>query len=210
MWKRVILMFVAFTFAFGILFVSVFRTAAVKYEFNPSLSQSKSFIPGDDDTVIDYYLPYPGRILPDSPLWSIKALRDKLWLFINTNPSRKAELLLLFADKRIGSSVLLFTGGKYDDGFSALSKAEKYLEEASQKEEANRIAGYDTGDFLVKIANASLKHYQLTQEILSLAPDEVKPGIINLQVYSKKVFERSRNAMLDRGLKPPENPFDWE
>jgi hypothetical protein len=210
MWKRVVLIFFAFSFAFGVLFISVLRTASVRYEFNPLVSENGSFIAGDNNTLIDYYLPFPGKILPDSPIWPVKALRDKLWLAINTNPSREAELLLLFADKRIGSAILLFQKGEFDDGFSALGRAEKYLEEASLQEEENRKAGYDTNEFLAIIAKASLKHYQIEREILAIAPDEAKPSIINMEVYPKKVFERSRNALLAKGIEPPKNPFDWQ
>ncbi len=209
MWKQIFIVLLALSFAFAVLLISVFRTASVKYDFNPVVSGYQPILE-ETEPLIEYYLPYPGKILPDNPLWPLKALRDRLWLLINTNPMREAELMLLFADKRLGSSVTLFENGNFDDGFSSFTKAEKYLEEASIKEESNRMAGEQTTEFLIKIATASLKHYELGSYILRRSPDDAKPSIIKTQEYSKKTFERSRNALLEKGIDPPENPFDWE
>ncbi len=39
-------------------------------------------------------------------------------------------------------------------------------------------------------------------------PEEAKPIIIQSKDYSQKVFEDARNALLEKGLVPPENPFE--
>lgn len=196
-------------FAFGILLTSVFRTAAVKYEFSPTTSLPASQVLGEETAEIDYHLPYPGRVLPDSPLWPLKALRDKIWLWITTNPSRKAELKLLFADKRVAMSKILFEKGKPEVGFSTLTKGEKYLEEASREERENREGGIDTNEFLQRIALASLKHFQVMEELKEIAPEDARPGIGKTQDYAKGVYEEARNALLQKGQTPPENPFNW-
>jgi len=210
MWKKIILSAFTLITAFGILLISAFRTASVKYEFNPSNPEEVTTVLGDNTEQIDYYLPYPGKVLPDSPFWSLKSVRDRLWLKVNTNPSREAELYLLFADKRLGSSVILFEKDMDEAGLSTLTKAEKYLEEAHLKDIENRGMGYSSTDFLEKLAMASLKHYQVTKYLLNISTDGVKPGIIKSQEYSKKVFEEVRNALLDKRITPPENPFNWE
>lgn len=194
-------------FAFAVLFVSVFRTAAVKYEIEGRSQQTKT----SDDTPIDidYQLAFPGSVLPDSPLWPVKALRDKVWLWVTTSHTRKAELLLLFSDKRLGSAKVLFGKGSHSLALSTLTKAEKYLEEASRQEEINRKEGLETADFLERIAIASLKHYQVMQDILETTPEEAKSVIIQYQNYAKGAYEDARNALLEKGKKPPENPFYW-
>ena len=197
------------TFAFGVLFVSVFRTASVVYDFNPLNPEETTTVLGDSASQVDYYLPYPGKVLPDSPLWPLKAVRDKLWLLTNNNPSREAELNLLFADKRLGSAEILFEKGKPEIGLSTLTKAEKYLEAADNLEKKNRELGIDTDDFLVRIAKASLKHYEVATLILTVAPETAKPTIIKSQDYSKKVYENAKTTLLGRGRIPPENPFNW-
>ena len=110
---------------------------------------------------------FPGRVLPDSPFWPIKALRDKVWLWITTNPSREAELKLLFADKRLAMSQLLFEKEDYEVGYSTLTKAEKYLEEAGFAEKEGRKSGMDTSEFLERLATAALYHYQVISEFSS-------------------------------------------
>lgn len=211
MWKKVLVYITVILVAFAILFASILRTASVKFEVNDNLP-NKGFASLDEelgDVAIDYYLPYPGGVLPDSPLWPIKALRDKLWFSITTNATRKVELKLLFADKRLGSSQVLFQKGKTSDAISTLAKAEKYLEEVSLDEERLRKEEYDTTDLLYRLSNASLKHYQVMSALKKIVSPDVAQFITELQEYPKKSFERSKNGLLDNGIEPPENPFEW-
>lgn len=205
MWKKVLIVIFTLFFAFIILLASIFRSASVKYELN---SNSKpSFVASK--TYVNYDLASPGKVLPDSKLWPLKALRDRIWLLMTTNPSRKAELLLLLADKRLGASKILFEKGEVNIGLSTLTKAEKYLEESKKKEEENRKKGIDTSEFLQRIALASLKHYEIMESLYEVAPDEARPLIVVSETYAKKTFEEARNAILDKGITPPENPFKW-
>ena len=209
MFRKIVVSSLVLAFAFGILLISIFRTASVKYQFNNTGKQINAKVLEGVTELVDYNLPFPGKVLPDSPLWSLKALRDRIWLLVTTNPSRKAELKLLFADKRLGSAIVLFDKEKFEEGLTTLTKAEQYLEEAGWQEEENRKKGIETSDFLQILAKASLKHYEVMQNILTIAPEEAKPTIIQTQDYSKKVFENSRNALLEKGKSAPENPFDW-
>ena len=210
MFRKLAIILPVVIFAIGILFTSVLRTAEVKYEFSDTLSKSDNSpqILGAENIDIPYNLAYPGKVLPDSPLWSLKAFRDKIWLAITTNPGRKADLKLLFADKRIGMSKILFEKEKYEEGFSVLTKAEKYLEEALYQEEENREMGIDTSELLRRCNYASLKHQQTIEEILLLAPEDAKPSIIETKRYSKEVYEKTKQALQEKGLEAPKNPFN--
>jgi hypothetical protein len=210
MWRKIVLTTSALVLAILILSISILRTASVRYEFYDVKRVGDQKILGETDERIDYFLVFPGNVLPDSPLWPLKALRDRLWLSLTTNPSRKAELKLLFADKRLGSAQILFERNKPEIGLSTLTKAEKYLEEAGNQEEENRKNGLDTSEFLDRYSKASLKHYQVMEEITKVAPEDAMPTVIETEVYAKNAFELSRNALLEQGLKPPENPFDWK
>jgi hypothetical protein len=207
MFRRFTIISATLIFAFGILFTSILRTASVKYEF--SVPAVGGAVLGEETIQIDYFLAYPGRILPDSFLWPLKALRDRIWLAITTNSSRRAELRLLFADKRVAMSKILFEKGKPEVGFSTLTKAEKYLEQAVIQEKENREKGVDTSEFLTRLAKASLKHVQVMEEILAIAPEDAKPGIIATEDYAKRAYEDAKNGLLEAGLSVPENPFDW-
>ncbi len=209
MLKRILIIASTLLLALGILFTSVFRTASVKYVFSQE-NGKKETSSEEENIEIDYALPYPGRIGPDNPLWSIKALRDKVWLVLTTNPTRKAELNLLFADKRIVMSKTLFEKDKSEIAFSTLTKAEKYLEEAYDLEEKNRRDGIDTSEFLTTLSKATLKHREVIDKILEIAPEDAKPEVIKTQDYSKSVYNKTRDALQEKGLPIVENPFESE
>lgn len=211
--KRVITVFFTLLFASFILIASLLRTSSTSYSFyeaeNLSYLQNlnnNGAVP-NEEIDIKYFFPYPGKILPDNSLYFIKALRDKAWLFFTTNPGKKAELLLLFSDKRLASSRALFEKGKPNIAFSTLTKAEKYLEGASVQNEENRKKGIDTSSFDLRLATASLKHWQELRSLVSLAPEEVKPEIIKNILYPKKVYEATRDGLLSKNINPPFNPF---
>lgn len=208
--RKIILAIPAFIFAFAVLFISIFRTASVSYNFESlGIDSSQEQVLGDSTIQIDYYLPFPGRVLPDSILWPLKAIRDRVWLWVTTSQSRKAELNLLFADKRLGAAQILIDKGDINQGVTTLTKAEKYLEEAGKKEEMVRKSGSDTSEFMFKLCNASLKHYQIIGEMIGKVPEEARPLLISTQDYSKRLFENERNGLLEIGKQPPQNPFGW-
>ncbi|HJX45738.1 MAG TPA: DUF5667 domain-containing protein [Patescibacteria group bacterium] len=208
MFRRLAVIFAVSLFAFGILFTSVLRTASVRYGLRENGGKFINVL-GDKQVYIDYVLPFPGKVLPDSPFWKLKALRDRIWLLLTANESKKVELNLLFADKRLGTSMILFKKGKSELAYSTLSKAEKYLDTASLLEETVRKGGSDTGELNLRLVNAALKHFEVMEEIISGVPEEAKPGIVVMQNIPKGVYERARNALLEQGKTSPENPFGW-
>lgn len=209
--KKVVVVLSTVILAFLILSISVFRSSSVNsgidvYSASPTPQSS-------DETKakkmeIGYFLRYPGRILPDSPIWFVKALRDKFWLVFTTNNMRKAELSLLFADKRLSASYELFKDEKSLLALTTLTKAEKYLEGASLIERKERSDGEDTKSFLLTLAKASLKHREVIEEMLKIVPDDVKPEVIKVEDYPKNVYKECRDALQSQGVSAPENPFD--
>jgi hypothetical protein len=204
MFGKVATILTVFTFAFAILIASVFRTANVRYAFG----QSPSPTPLPEIGEIDYEFAYPGRILPDHPFWSLKVVRDKLWLAITSNPLKKAEIQLLFADKRLKSASILFMEGKPELAVSTLTKAEKYLEQAVKQERVAKGRGIETAEFLEKIAKASLKHRQEIEEQISMAPEDAKPMINEALNYPKRLFEEIKISISQTGREAPESPFE--
>lgn len=207
MFRKVAFNASALLLAAAILLVSIFKAASLYYNFSPS---PKTLAQATQEIDINYPLPYPGRILPDHPLWPLKALRDKLWLDLSVSPTRKAELALLFADKRLVSSRILFERGKPEIAFSTLTKGEKYLEEALILEIQNRAKGLDTKEFLGRYVNSALKHREVINEILLIAPEDARPEIIKMENYSKDAYKSSRDNLNSLGLPSPENPFNGD
>jgi hypothetical protein len=199
--------FAVFVLAFGILSVSVLRSASVSYVFALS-SPSPSPVATPGVVKIDYQFPFPGKIMPDSPFWSLKAGRDILWYKVTFNHSKKAEMALLFSDKRLILARSLFENKKPDVGLSTLTKGEKYLEMAVNEEGIARSEGADTGTFLVKLATAALKHRETIEETLIIAPEDIRPEMIKAGDYSKNVYKAARDALNSKGIPSPKDPFD--
>lgn len=210
MLRRLALIFPPLLLAFGILTISVFRTASIQYEFSDeNITGDEGKVLGGEFPRIDYSLAFPGKVLPGDPLWVVKATRDRFWLTTTTSRTRKSELLLLFADKRLASSRILFERGLPEEGFSTLEKAERYLAEASKIEKQNREKGLDTHNFLRILAYSSLKHFEVIEEILAMAPEDARPIIIELETYPKDVYRQARDALIKEEYPVPSNPFNW-
>lgn len=207
MLRRLGTILLVFLTASGILAVSVFRSASVRYAFSQSPSPSPG-VTRAEDVEVDYELPYPGRILPDNPFWPVKALRDKLWLMVVANPTKKAELKLLFADKRVTAARILFERDKSELGLSTLTKAEKYLEEAFDQGKLAQTKEAEMGAFFEKLAMSTLKHRQVIEDIVILSPEDAKPTVIKTKDYPKRIFDETRGVLGEMGKEAPQNPFE--
>jgi hypothetical protein len=203
----------AFVLAFVILSVSVLRSASLSpaYGYSSPSPIAKTAPSPTPIPTINYFLPYPGGILPDNWLWYCKATRDRMQYLVTGDPLRKADLNLLYSDKRLGASLTLFENKKPDIAATTLVKGEKYLEEAVKDEETARKAGINTNDFLVKLANASLKHRQIIEEkIIPLAPEDIKPEIVKAEDHSKNTYKVCRDLLNSAGIAPPKDPFNGQ
>lgn len=206
--RKYLLGFAVFILAFGILSISVLKSATPRYAF--SSPSPKPLTTETKEINVEYLLAYPGGILPDSPLWSVKAARDRFWYVLTFNPSKKSELALLFADKRLSMSKILFEREKPDLAFSTLTKAEKYLDIAVSEEAKAREKGMDTADLLTKISLASLKHREVIEEILVLAPEDAKPEIIVIENKVKNVYKMTSEVLKSKGIAAPISPFSGD
>lgn len=205
MLKKILLVSSVFAFAFAILSISILQSTSISYSFTAQTSGSS--VLGIDASEIDYQMPYEGKVLPDSPLWVLKAARDRVWFLITSSPSRKAELALLFSDKRLISAQTLLENKKPDIAISTLTKGEKYLEVAVAQESIARSQGYDTSTFLTRLAVASLKHRQIIESLMPLVPEDGKPLVIKMEDYSKNSYKAAKDVLNSKGLPVPINPF---
>lgn len=191
-------------FASGILITSILRTASPSYAFSQGSTPTAS--PTVTSGGVDYYLAYPG-ILPDHFLWPIKTARDNVWLFLTTDPLKKAELFLLLSDKRIGAAQVLIDGGKSELAVSSAFQAEKYLQEAFSQEELARNKGMEVSGFLDRLALASLKHREKLEEMRESAPENLKPALSQAIESPKKVFEELKGVFNYIKKPLPQSPF---
>ena len=118
-----------------------------------------SLTPSPVPEAVEYQLPYPG-ILPGSPLYSIKMIRDRIIETLTSDPVKKANFYLLQADKRTASALMLYK--KNDDKMAetTLTKAQKYLEKSLIKAQEAKNSGKDVGDIFARIKDSSAKQKQ--------------------------------------------------
>ena len=171
--KKLCSLSAVFVFALSILFLSLEKSSVW---VQPSLATaSLSFTVTEQtassvDSEINYYLPYPG-ILPDSPLYKIKMVRDRIWLWLTPEPVSRTEKLLLYSDKRVAAGKALIEGGQVSLGISTLLKGEKYLERALLETEKAKNKGLASKDLTENIHNACLGH----KEILNVLKQKLNP-----------------------------------
>lgn len=195
-------------FAFAILSVSILESSSITYNFGGI--PPASAVLGTATTNINYQFPDAGTVLPDNPLWGLKALRDKIWYSITPSPLKKAELALLFSDKRLVSAQILFENKKPNIAISTLTKGEKYLEAAMMDAQIAKSQGYDTSAFLNTLALASLKHREVVENLMALIPEDGKPLVIKTEDYSKNTYKEARDGLNSKGLPVPIDPFDGD
>jgi len=177
-----------FALAFGILAVSLLKSSSVTYVLASQDGGTKS--------------------LPN-PFWMIKAVSDRIWFLTTSDPLKRAEEALIFADQRLGMSVALVENQNVDGAMSTLHKAETYLDVASENEQEARKGGQDTCAFLKKLAASSLNHRQVIEDkILPVVPEEGKPMVVKTEDYSKHTYKSSKDLLTSQGEESPKSPFD--
>lgn len=158
----------AVLFGIAVLLMSIYSVAA----------PARVYPAGEVVTVrVQYYLPYPG-MLPDSPLYKVKAARDRVMLWLTVNEEKKAKRELLYADKRIGAAAALLDGGKPDLAITTATKAEKYLESAVNRVKTLSSQGKDVKSVEMVLEKAIAKH----REILESRPEFVEALRTNRQL----------------------------
>lgn len=195
-------------FAIGVLAASVFRTISPEYVFSQGTRPELDVQPSAVEE-FDYYLTYPG-VLPDHFLWPIKAARDRTWLFLTTDPSKKSELLVLLSDKRIGASRALFEEKKVGLAVETAWKAEQYLAEAIVEEKKAREKGDDTSKLLrQQLALSAIKHREILERMYGRATDDPRVEISKiLEKYTKPAYEDIKASLTKLNIPRPISPFE--
>jgi len=188
--KKILTIFAVFIFAFSVLSLSVLKVAAKAPIVNkPGQVAPVVTLAPTPKPEIDYYLPYPG-ILPDHPLYSLKAIRDRIWLWLTTDPVRKAQLMTLFADKRLGAGRVLVEGNKINLGLSTLEKGEKYLERAVGQLEEAKKAGKTIKEEGGNLSLALQKHEEVLTKLGDRLTGEEKAALEKILSYPKNLYQR--------------------
>lgn len=146
---------------------------------------------------IDYYLPYPG-LLPDSPVYKLKMVRDWVKLTFSFGDLKKSQIELLYADKRIGAAQVLLDGGKTRLAASTASKAEKYLESSVNRTVSLIQKGQDVKSMLLTLSKATAKHIEILQEMIIKTPGEDRIVLETVLKNTNSLAEIISQALVEK------------
>lgn len=136
---------------------------------------------------VEYQLPFPG-ILPDNPLYMIKAFRDRIMEVLIAEPVRKTEFYVLQADKRLGMGVQLLDKGNTALAETTFSKGETYMDKAVSTAVNYKSGGKELPGYLVERLTKSLaKHIEVLDELVTKASETSKPALSGLLETVKKL-----------------------
>lgn len=154
-------------------------------EAPPTLSQEVEL----EGKKAEYELPYPG-ILPDHPLYFLKMGRDRLLLFFTRDQLKKAELYLLYSDKRAHMAIELSKKGKWQLAETTISKGEKYFLKIPPAISKSREQGVSPPeDFILKIKLSHEKHSEIIESLLKDAPQGERRGLEGVLNLNKHIGE---------------------
>jgi hypothetical protein len=142
-------------------------------------------------------LPSP-TLLPDSPFYFLKTLKEKLQLLLAPSSRDQAELLLLFSQKRLSEALAIFGKGKTAIGDRLLKLSLADLKNAQEKILAAQKDGQEIYGVLQKLNQ--------TADYQKLAVEKVKEGAVGVNDFLLKIDQRlvlpepTESGKMQRGM----------
>lgn len=145
-------------------------------------AQEQPPTPTKIQSTVAYDLAYPG-MLPNSPFYKIKVLRDKVVLTLKRDPIKKVEYHLILADKRIHMAKILAEKNEIELAKETVLKGENEytLLVNILKNERKK----PPKELYEKLEKASLKHQEILAEIASKQNGENKKLFETVIYFSK-------------------------
>ncbi|VVA43276.1 conserved hypothetical protein [Candidatus Roizmanbacteria bacterium] len=150
------------------------------------LGASETLVKIPQEKVI-YNLPYPG-LLPDSPLYATKIIRDRITDFLTRDNLKKAELYLLNSDKRASMSLALALKGKNQLAIDTFVKGEKYFIKIPELlRSAKKQGAQAPSSFIETLKLSNAKHKELIEELIKILPQGLNQSLIQLSDLNQQV-----------------------
>ncbi|MFA5770803.1 MAG: DUF5667 domain-containing protein [Patescibacteria group bacterium] len=152
------------------------------------------FVMGASDTLVKtpqekviYNLPYPG-LLPDSPLYITKIIRDRITDFLTRDNLKKAELYLLYSDKRTSMSLVLASKGKNQLAIDTFVKGEKYFFQIPELlRSAKKQGAQAPSSFVETLKLSNAKHKELIEELIKTLPQGLNQSLTQLSDLNQQI-----------------------
>lgn len=150
------------------------------------LGASETLVKTPQEKVI-YNLPYPG-LLPDSPLYFTKIIRDRINDFLTRDNVKKAQLYLLDSDKRISMAMVLASKGKSQLAIDTFAKGEKYfLKIPGLLIAAKKQGAQAPSSFVETLKQSNAKHKELIDDLIKILPTGLDDSLKQLSDLNAQV-----------------------
>lgn len=184
--KKIYLIIISAILAYLIVVPSSGNKALASEEVNITTEQSTVSAP------IKYDLAYPG-ILPDSPLYKIKVLRDKLIGFMISDPQKKIGFYLLQTDKGILATAILIDKNEIKlAGTTALKAENNYTLLVGQLYRLPKNPAVEA-DIIKRLKLASSKHQEVLSSLIERVPASERKVFENVLLFSKENLKSVEN-----------------
>lgn len=161
---------------FPVLFILIFSLLL------GSLFAKNSALAQEQNVIIQYDLLFPG-ILPDSPFYKLKVLRNKLSMFFISDPLKRVDYYLLQADKGILATAMLIDKNKVKLAEETALKAENNMTLITF--ELKRVSEKPSNELFNKLKTASKKHQEVLGTLINRVPSENKKIFTTVLNFSK-------------------------
>ena len=150
------------------------------------LGASETLVKTPQEKVI-YNLPYPG-LLPDSPLYLTKIIRDRINDFLTRDNLKKAELYLLNSDKRASMSMALALKGKNKLAIETFIKGEKYFIKIPDLLRSTKKQGTQApSSFIETLKLSNAKHKEMIEELIKILPQGLNEPLTQLSDLNQQI-----------------------
>lgn len=133
-------------------------------------------------------LPNPG-LTPDSPLYFLDTLGEKIGMFFTFGAERKAEKAMKYAEEKLAEVRAMAEENKPEAVEKANQKYQEFLDLANKKTKEAKEKGKDVERLVTLISEKTLNHQEVLLEVFEKIPEQARSGIKKAIEVSKKGFE---------------------
>lgn len=138
---------------------------------------------------------YTPKLLPDSPFYFLKTIKERIELFLAQTPEAQAEKYAELATRRIAEVKQLVKKEKPGFVEKLMKKHKEHLDKAEEKIEEAKKKGRDVERVLAIVAEATSIHQKVLAEVYEKVPEQAKEAIEHAMEVSSRGQERALEAI---------------
>lgn len=138
---------------------------------------------------------YTPKLLPDSPFYFLKKIKEKIELFLTQSPEEKSEKYTELATRRIAEVKIMINKNKFQLVEKLVKQHQEHLDKAEEEIKEAKEKGRDVERILGIVAQATSTHQKVLAEVYEKVPQQAKEAIEAAMEASSKGQERALEAI---------------